>query len=301
MRESGQEVLMKVGFIGLGQMGRPMAERLVGAGHDVKVYNRTRAAAEPLARLGAKVVEGPEQLLDAEIVVSMLADDAAVAAIWLDSALAQRMRAGAAHLNMSTISMDVARRLAAEHKRGGSLYVSAPVFGRPPVAAQGQLDAIAAGAPQALERCQPLLKAMAKQVFVVGEEPEKANAVKIARNFLLATVIESLGEAFALVRKCGVEGKLFQDILSNTSLGSPVYKNYSKMIVEQAWTPAQFSMPLGLKDVELALATGREVGVPLPAGELIRTNLLDAIGAGRGDQDWAALAGHIANGAGLKG
>jgi 3-hydroxyisobutyrate dehydrogenase-like beta-hydroxyacid dehydrogenase len=240
-------------------------------------------------------------VLDAEIVVSMLSDDAAVAAVWLDSGLAARMPAGAVHLNMSTIGMDIARRLSAAHKRGGSLYVSAPVFGRPPVAAQGQLDAIAAGAPQAIERCQPLLKAMAKQVFVVGEEPAKANAVKIARNFLLATVIESLGEAFALVRKSGVEGKVFQDILSNTSLGSPVYKSYAKMIVDQAWTPAQFSMPLGLKDVELALATARETGVRLPTGELVRKNLLEAIDAGRGDQDWAALAGHIANGAGLKG
>ena len=153
----------------------------------------------------------------------------------------------------------------------------------------------------AVERCQPLLKAMAKQVFVVGEEPAKANAVKIARNFLLATVIESLGEAFALVRKSGVDGKLFQEIVSNTSLGSPVYKNYAKMIVDQAWTPAQFSMPLGLKDVELALATAHEAGVPLPTGELIRKNLLEAIAGGRADQDWAALAGHIANRAGLKG
>jgi 3-hydroxyisobutyrate dehydrogenase-like beta-hydroxyacid dehydrogenase len=211
------------------------------------------------------------------------------------------MPAGTVHLNMSTVSMEVARRLAAEHEQSGSLYVSAPVFGRPPVAAQGQLDAIAAGPPQAIERCQPLLKAMAKQVFVVGEDPAKANAVKIARNFLLATVIESLGEAFALVRKSGVDGKVFQDILSNTSLGSPVYKSYSKMIVDQAWTPAQFAMPLGLKDVELALATAREAGVPLPTGELIRKNLLEAIAAGRGDEDWAALAGHIANGAGLKG
>jgi 3-hydroxyisobutyrate dehydrogenase-like beta-hydroxyacid dehydrogenase len=292
---------MNVGFVGLGQMGRPMAECLLAAGHSVKVYNRTRAAAEPLARAGAKVAERAEEMREAEIVVSMLADDAAVAAVWLDSGLAARMPAGTVHLNMSTVSMEVARRLAAEHEQSGSLYVSAPVFGRPPVAAHGQLDAIAAGPPQAIERCQPLLKAMAKQVFVVGENPAKANAVKIARNFLLATVIESLGEAFALVRKSGVDGKMFQDILSNTSLGSPVYKSYSKMIVDQAWTPAQFAMPLGLKDVELALATAREAGVPLPTGELIRKNLLEAIAAGRGDEDWAALAGHIANGAGLKG
>jgi 3-hydroxyisobutyrate dehydrogenase-like beta-hydroxyacid dehydrogenase len=290
---------MKVGFVGLGQMGRPMAERLVGAGHSVKVYNRTRAAAEPLASAGAKIAERAEDLLDAEVIVSMVADDAAVKAVWLDSGLAGRMPKGAAHLNMSTVSMAMARRLAAEHQRGGSLYVSAPVFGRPHVAALGQLDVIAAGSSESVERCQPLLKALAKQVFVVGEEPAKANAVKIARNFLLATVIESLGEAFALVQKSGVEPAAFQNILAGTSLGSPVVKNYGKMIVEQAWAPAQFSMTLGLKDVELALAAAQEVGAPLPSGDLIRRNFLGAIEAGRGEQDWVALAGHIANGAGL--
>jgi 3-hydroxyisobutyrate dehydrogenase-like beta-hydroxyacid dehydrogenase len=291
---------MKVGFIGLGQMGRPMAERLLGAGHGVKVYNRTRAAAEPLGSAGAKVAERAEDLLDADIVVSMLADDAAVKAVWLDSGIAGRMPKGAAHLNMSTVSMAIARRLAVEHGRGGSLYVSAPVFGRPHVAAQGQLDVIAAGSAEALERCQPLLKVMAKQIFVVGEEPAKANAVKIARNFLLATVIESLGEAFALVRKSGVDAAAFHNILASTSLGSPVVKNYGKMIVEQAWSPAQFSATLGLKDVELALAAAQELGMPLPSADLIRKNFLAAIEAGRGGQDWVALAGHIANGAGLK-
>ena len=148
--------------------------------------------------------------------------------------------------------------------------MAAPVFGRPPLAAQGQLDIIAAGSAESdLERCEPLFKVLGKQTFVVGEEPAKANAVKIARNFLLSTVIESLGEAFALVRKCGVEPHRFLDVFGNTSLGSPAYKNYGKMIVDQAWTPAQFAMPLGVKDVELALSTAREAGMRLPSGEMI--------------------------------
>jgi 3-hydroxyisobutyrate dehydrogenase-like beta-hydroxyacid dehydrogenase len=134
---------------------------------------------------------------------------------------------------------------------------------------------------------------------VVGEEPAKANAVKIARNFLLSTVIESLGEAFALVRKCGIDPQRFLEVLSNTSLGSPAYKNYGKMIVDQAWTPAQFAMPLGVKDVELALATAREAGMDLPSGQLIRKHLLAAIAEGRAEQDWAALAGKLAADAGL--
>ena len=279
---------MNLGFIGLGQMGRPMVERLKGAGHRLKVYNRTRASPEIASR--------PEEILDAEVVITMLADDAAVRAVWLDSGLAARLPKGAIHLNMATVSMAIARQLTASH---GNSYVSAPVFGRPPLAAQGQLDIIAAGPKAALGRCEPLFKALGKQTFVVGEEPAKANAVKIARNFLLATVIESLGEAFALVRKCGVAPADFLNILGNTSLGSPAYKNYGKMIVEQAWTPAQFAMPLGVKDVELALATAREAGMTLPSGELIRKNLLAAIAAGRAQQDWAALAGKLAADAGL--
>ncbi len=197
---------------------------------------------------------------------------------------------------MATVSMAVARELAGIQKKA---YVSAPVFGRPPVAAKGELDIIAAGPKAALEKCQPLFQVLGKQVFAVGTEAEKANAVKIARNFLLATVIESLGEAYALVRKCGVQPNDFWEILSKTSLGSPAYRNYGRMIVDQAWTPAQFAMPLGVKDVELALATAREAGMNLPSGELIRKHLLAAIAEGRGEQDWAALAGKLAADAGL--
>jgi 3-hydroxyisobutyrate dehydrogenase-like beta-hydroxyacid dehydrogenase len=294
-----EEKQMKLGFAGLGQMGRPMAERLVEAGHDVKVYNRTRAAAEPLARRGAQVAASPDELLDAEVVITMLADDAAVRAVWLDTGLARRMSSNAIHVNMATTSIPLARELNREHEKSGTLYVSAPVFGRPPVAAQGQLDIIAAGPAPALERCQPLFRAMGKQTFIVGEDPARANAVKIARNFLLATIIESLGEAFALVRKSGVDAHAFLNILGNTSLNSPAYKNYGKMIAEEAWSPAQFAMTLGLKDVELALATAKEAGVQLYSGELIKKNLETAIAAGRGEQDWAALAGYIAAEAGL--
>lgn len=279
---------MNVGFIGLGQMGRPMAQRLRAAGHAVKAYNRTRRSED--------IYPSPEAVLDAEVVITMLADDAAVRAVWLDTGLARRV--SALHLNMATVSMGMSRELAAIQ---GGRYVAAPVFGRPPLAAQGQLDIIAAGPKEALERCRPLLDVLGKQVFVVGAEPQQANAVKIARNFLLAAMIESLGEAFALVRKCGVEPQKFLEVIGNTSLGSPAYRNYGKMIVEQAWTPAQFAMPLGVKDVELALSTAQEAGMDLELGHLVRKNLLAAIAAGRGAEDWAALAGKIAADAGLPG
>lgn len=279
---------MNVGFVGLGQMGRPMVERLKGAGHRVKAWNRTRISVDTHGT--------PEAVLDSDVVVTMLADDTAVRAVWLDSGLAQRLPRGAIHLNMATVSMRIARELTSVH---GESYVAAPVFGRPPLAAQGQLDIIAAGPEAALSKCDPLFRVLGKQVFIVGADPAAANAVKIARNFLLAAMIESLGEAFALVRKCGVAPANFLNVIANTSLGSPAYRNYGKLIVDQAWRPAQFTMPLGVKDVELALATAKDAGMDLQLGHLVRNNLLAAIVAGRAEQDWAALAGHIAAEAGL--
>lgn len=279
---------MQLGFIGLGQMGRPMVERLKGAGYSVKVYNRTRSSSDVAAK--------PDDVAAGNVVITMLADDAAVRAVWLESGLARRLPKGTIHLNMASVSMAISSELASVQKGN---YVAAPVFGRPPLAAQGQLDIIAAGPSAALEKCKPVFSVLGKQTFVVGDDPAKANAVKIARNFLLACLIESLGEAFALVRKCGVAPADFLNVIGNTSLGSPAYKNYGRMIVEQAWLPAQFAMPLGVKDVELALTTAREAGMELPLGEMIKGHLLQAIAAGRAEQDWAALAGHIATEAGL--
>lgn len=275
---------MKIGFLGLGQMGREMASRLIGAGHDLIVWNRNAQATlafEGRARIAATAPDA----MDADIVITMLADDAAVQSVWLRP----QMRTKGIHLNMATVSLPVARELTRLQKG----YVSAPVFGRPPAAAKGELDVIAAGPSEALELCQPVFRSLARQVFVVGSEPEHANAVKIARNFLLATVIESLGEAFSLVGKSGVATDVFLNILASTSLAAPAYKNYGRLMVEGSFEPAQFSMALGLKDVELALATAREKGVPLPSAELIKRHLMQAIAQGDGHKDWAALAQYI--------
>jgi 3-hydroxyisobutyrate dehydrogenase-like beta-hydroxyacid dehydrogenase len=290
---------MKVGFIGLGQMGREMAGRLLGAGHGLTVYNRGRAAAEAFRARGATVADEPAQALGADVVITMLADDAAVESVWIETGLVAQLRAPAVHLNMATISLAMAKRLEALHAAAGGAYVSAPVFGRPPAAAQGQLDVIVAGPAPAVDRCQPLLAALARQVFNVGADAHRANIVKIARNFLLATVIESLGEAFALTRKSGVDPAAFLNILTSTSLSAPVYKNYGRMMVEQSYEPAQFAMPLGLKDVELALEAGGDTRVPLPMAGLIREHLLAALAQGHAGKDWVALAELIAKDAGL--
>jgi 3-hydroxyisobutyrate dehydrogenase-like beta-hydroxyacid dehydrogenase len=277
---------MDIGIIGLGQMGREMAARLIEAGHALTVYNRTAAAAERF-RGRAKLASCAAEAAAAEVVITMLADDAAVRAVWIEP----RLKARGVHLNMATVSLAMTRELERAHER----YVAAPVFGRPASAAKGELDVIAGGPNDAVERCRPIFRALARQVFVVGPQPEQAAAVKIARNFLLATVIESLGEAMALAGKSGVSPGVFLDIITSTSLAAPVYKSYGKQMVERAFEPAQFSMELGLKDLELALCAAREKRVSMPTAELIRRHLVEAIAAGNGRKDWTALGEYLAS------
>lgn len=289
---------MRIGFIGLGQMGRGMAGRLLDSGHELSVWNRSRAVAETFRPRGALVVERPDELLDADVVITMLADDTAVEAVWITSGMVRQVPASTLHLNMASVSLSMGQRLTEMHHAVGAPYVSAPVFGRPSAAATGQLDIVAAGAEAAIARCVPLFEALGRRWFNVGSEPHYANIVKIARNFLLGSIIESLGEAFALVQKSGVDPAAFLDIITSTSMNAPAYKNYGRLILEK---PAQatFSLKLGMKDVELALQAGDDTGVPLPLGELLRTQHLAAIARGYGDKEWASLGNYIAECAGL--
>ena len=288
---------MHIGFIGLGQMGRGMASRLLDAGHTLVVWNRSPEAALPLAARGARVAAEPGGALACEVTLSMLADDAAVRAVWLDASLAARAPRASLHLNMATVSLALAKELAQIHADAGSGYVSAPVFGRPEFAARGELDIVAAGEAKAIERCAPLFEALGRRVFNVGSEPAHANIVKIARNFVLATIIESLGEAFALVQKCGLAPRVFLDIITGTAMNAPAYKNYGRLMLEKPADPT-FPLRLGLKDVELALAAARDIAMPLPSAELIRSQHLAALAHGYGDKDWAELGNWIAEAAG---
>lgn len=289
---------MRLGFVGLGQMGQAMAARLLESGHELVVYNRSPAPVQALAARGAKAAADARGVLDAEVIITMLADDAAIEAVWIRGGLVKEMAASRVHANMATVSLTMGERMARLHEEAGSGYVSAPVFGRPGAAATGQLDIVAAGAEAALARCSPVFAVLGRQTFTVGTEPQLANIVKIARNFLLATVVESLGEAFALVRKSGVDPAAFLGILASTSFNAPVYKSYGQRMVDRDFEPT-FALKLGLKDVELALDAGAVTGVPLPTAGLIRERHLAAISAGYGEKDWAALGEFIARDAGL--
>jgi 3-hydroxyisobutyrate dehydrogenase-like beta-hydroxyacid dehydrogenase len=294
---------MKVGFIGLGNMGSAIARNLIKKGHTLTVYNRTRSRAEPFASLGARIAETPsETATDAEVLISMLADDAAVEAVIfsLGNAIGA-LAAGAVHISMSTISVGLSRRLAASHREKQQHYLASPVFGRPDAAAAAKLFIIAAGPAEQIERCRPLFDAIGQKTFIAGEEAHAANVIKLAGNFLITTVIESLAEAFAFGRKFGVDPHAFLDILTNSLFTAPVYQNYGSMIASDNFEPAGFKLPLGLKDNRLLLAAAEEAAAPMPMASLIHDRFVAALARGLGESDWAAIARISYENAGLRG
>jgi 3-hydroxyisobutyrate dehydrogenase-like beta-hydroxyacid dehydrogenase len=281
---------MKVGFIGLGAMGSAMASNLLAAGHTLTVWNRSTAATEPLASLGAKVARTADRAAQGEVLCSMLANDQAVREVILDSGLLDAMDRGTVHVNHATISVALAKELADEHAKRELEYVAAPVFGRPDIAAAGKLNILAAGKPAAIEKVRPLLEAMGSKVWPLGDAPERANVAKIAGNFMLASAIESMAEATALTRAYGVSAADFLEVMTNTLFAAPAYQGYGRLIAEQRFKPAGFPLPLGFKDVGLAQAAAESARVPLPFAGVLRDSLLEALAAGDEELDWSALA-----------
>jgi 3-hydroxyisobutyrate dehydrogenase-like beta-hydroxyacid dehydrogenase len=293
---------MKVGFIGLGNMGSAIARNLIKAGHDLTVYNRTRSRAELFASLGARIAETPsEAAANAEVLITMLAHDAAVeAVIFAPGNAIQALPDGAVHISMSTISVALSRRLAEAHGERKQRYVAATVFGRPDVAAAGKLWVVAGGAAAPIARCQPLFDAIGQKTFMAGDEAPAANAIKLAGNFMITTVIESLAEAFAFGRKSGVDPHTFLDILTNSLFPGPVYQTYGNMIASDRFEPAGFKLPLGFKDNRLLITAAEEATVPMPMASLIHDRFLAALARGLGESDWAAIARLSYENAGLR-
>jgi len=292
---------MKVGFIGLGSMGHAMARNLLKAGHQVTVYNRTRGRAEDLAREGAKVAAAPAETASGEVVITMLADDHALEDVLLGSGnLLGKLRADQIHVSMSTISVELSLSLVEAHRRHGTGYISAPVFGRPEAAEAAKLFVVAAGPKAAVTKCQPLFNAMGQKTFVLGEDPPAANVVKLSGNFLIVSTLECLGEAFALVRKYGIDPQQYLDMLTNSFFSAPFQKNYGGIIAQQRYEPPGFSLRLGAKDVRLILAAADAANVPMPVASVLHDRFLTGISRGLGEKDWSAIAQLEAESAGLK-
>jgi 3-hydroxyisobutyrate dehydrogenase-like beta-hydroxyacid dehydrogenase len=291
---------MDVGFIGLGNMGIGMARNLLRAGHSLTAYNRTRSRTESLAAEGAKIAATPAEAARGDLVITMLADDAALDAIVFgDSGILATLAPGAVHISMSTVSVAISRRLADAHAAKRQAFVSAPVLGRPEAAAAAKLIILAAGAEQDIARCKPLFDAMGQQTFVVSADAPAANVVKLCCNFLIASIIETLGEGFALARKSGVPAQKLLEVLTGTPMTAPLVKTYGTLIAEEKYLPAGFALRLGLKDVRLMLAASESAQAPLPIASLLRDQFLSAIARGYSDLDWSAIAKVAAENAGL--
>lgn len=300
---------MDIGFVGLGAMGRPMARNLAGAGHQVTVYNRTRERAEGVVDVAHVAASLADLACDREAVVTMLADDAAVEEVAfgrpdesgrITPGLVTGLSDGALHVSMSTISPALSRRLEEAHKAAGQRYVAAPVFGRPEAATARTLWVVTAGKREDVELARPIIDAVGAGWTMVGDQPWQANVVKLAGNFTIAAMIETLGEAFALARKSGVEPKTFLEVINNALFKSPIYQGYGTLIADGQFDPPGFTLRLGLKDVRLALSVADGTNVPMPLASLLHDHMLTLVANGGGELDWSSFARLAAERAGLK-
>jgi 3-hydroxyisobutyrate dehydrogenase-like beta-hydroxyacid dehydrogenase len=292
---------MKIGFIGLGQMGAAMAANLLKGGHEVSVYNRTASKTEALVRLGARAQPTVEAVCAAEVVITMLADDHALEEIVFGKGgVLASLKKGAAHVSSSTISVALSKRLAAAHAGAGQHYLAAPVFGRPEAAANGKLFVVVGGPADLVDTYMPLFKSLGQRTFVMSGKAEDANLVKLSGNFLIAVVIESLGEALALIGKGGLDQQQYLDLLTSTLFDAPVYKTYGRLIVERRFEPAGFAAPLGQKDIRLTLAAAEALNVPLPLASLLRDRFLTLLAQGGEALDWSAIGQLAAQDSGLE-
>ena len=303
--QSSRPPLMgEIGFIGLGHMGTAMATNLVAAGRRVISYVRRPKKIGELEALGLRPTTDIGDLLDCEVVITMLPDDDAVREVVFGrpadplDGLAAGLMPGAIHVSMSTISTKAASLLASEHARHGQGYVAAPVFGNPDAAKARQLFIVAAGAAVDVARCQPIFDSLGQRTFVIGADPQDANLVKLLGNMMSATALEMLGEVVAVVRKRGLDPQPFIDIMTSTMFGGRAHKIYGDKIARQAYA-AGFVLPLVLKDVRLALAEAERAGVPMPSVGVVRDRLITGIARGYGELDWTALGLIAAEEAGI--
>jgi 3-hydroxyisobutyrate dehydrogenase-like beta-hydroxyacid dehydrogenase len=298
-KASIKEVSMRIGFIGLGKMGSGMAANLLKAGHEVSVFNRTAAKKSDLVGQGAHDCTQVADACRGDAVITMLADDPALEDVAFgENGLVGALGPEAIHICMSTISVALSQRLSQTHADAGQGYVAAPVFGRPDAAAAGKLFIVAAGAPAAVKACEPLFTVLGQKTFLIGDRASNAHLVKLSGNFLIASVIESLGEAMALIGKAGIDKKRYLDILTSSLFTAPVYKTYGGLIAGEAFEPAGFAAPLGLKDIRLALAASEGLQVPMPLASLLRDRFLALLAGGGDSLDWSGIARLAARDAG---
>lgn len=279
---------MKVGFLGLGQMGAPMAMRLLAAGHELTVWNRSEVRADPLLHEGAVLAGTPaEAELGADVAITMLFDDAAYERVLFgDNGLMDALSPGGIHVSCSTISIALSERLTAEHVRRGHQFVAAPVFGRPNIAEAGRLWIVAAGPEGAIERVRPLFEPLSRGVTVVGSEPRLAHAVKLGGNFLISAMIHSLSESFVFAEGQGIAPELFMETINNALFQSSFYAAYGKIMLHPP-EHAGGSLDLGAKDLGMLRRAAAARGTRLSLADAMAEIFAEAQRSGMGSEDWA--------------
>ena len=281
---------MKIGFIGIGAMGAGIARNLLAGGHELAVWDRFSEPVAELAAAGATVVASPVEAAQSGIVFSMLAHDDAIRSVLVDAGWLGAVQKPLLHVNLSTISVSFAKQLAEAHAQAGIQYVGAPVFGRPDAARAGTLHLVVGGPRALIERLQPAFDSISKKVWHIGEESFHANVVKIGGNMMIAAAIEAMAEATALGTAHGIDRNIMLDVYLDALFPGGVYKGYGEFIRRRRYEPVGFRLPLGLKDVKLALDAGYDAHVPLPLANVVRDSLLHALASGYEDKDWSSLA-----------
>ena len=291
-----------IGFIGLGSMGRPMANNLLAAGFDLRIYNRTPGKAVDLIASGARAVVTPvEAVVPGGIVVTMVANDAALEAVTLGvEGIASGLGSGGVHLSMSTVSPQLARRLADVHREHGSHYVAAPVLGRPAAAEAGKLFILLSGSTEAKERVASLLAVMGQATRDLGDDPTQGHVAKLAANFMILSLVEVYAEVLAFAEKNGIGRQDMARLFGDTILNAPLFHLYGELLARENYAPPGFRLALGLKDIELILATGALSRTPTPVADLVHNRLLTAVAKGRSELDVTALALGVSEDAGLR-
>ncbi len=291
---------MQVGVIGVGRMGSAMAHNLLKAGHKLLVFDTVKERLRALEKEGATVAASAQEAFKGDAVISMLPNDDAMRAVFVDGNVLPAGGSPTIHVNMATASVACSMELTALHRQRGVPYVAATVWGRPDMAAAAKLSIAVAGDPKAIDRVQPLLDAVGQRSTRVGDEPVNANVAKIAGNLMVASAIEAMAEAAALVRGYKMPAKEFLDIVNTALFDVPVYRGYADSIASGRYEPPGFDLTLGMKDVRLALAAGEKANVPLPFASVLRDSFIDAIAHGDANKDWAAIAKVAARRAGLE-
>ena len=283
----------KIGFIGLGSMGINMAKNLIKEGYHLQVYNRTASKAGELDQAAIIVCDTPaEAAAGVNIVVTMLSEDEVLKETVLgNDGILKTLQKDAVHISMSTISPDTSQFLADKHEKAGSLYLAAPVFGRPEAAAAKKLFICTSGDTRAKEMTKPVLESLGQGIFDFGENVGGANVLKITGNFMIMASLEMMAEAFTLAEKNGLDRLKVAEFFGSTLFNAPIFQNYGRLLANKQYEPVGFKSKLGYKDARLAFKLSQQSETPMPVATVVHNRLLASVAKGWGDRDWVEAVG----------